>query len=475
MIMSEIQSYTETFAQISARTIEDMFGVSVKLAQPIEELKSVQCDRSFMISLFYTGTVYGEYMLAMDEQTAARIIGAAEANDDDAAFQLREEICDAMSETLNTIVGESIIELQTTYPKLSLTAPRVIFGQVRYPQFRTGKAILESEFGLIECHFCLDLMRLDVTTSLNAAMDSLVEINAQLKEANKQLAEQQAHLVLTEKMASVGILASGIAHEINNPLFFVDTNLSTLCDYVRVIDTSISMYGKLVESLDQTATICPVQYGELKGHTEAEDLDFILEDTKTLMSETRQGIQRIKTIVQNLKDFSHVDHAGHAEANLNTIIENTCQLIASSLPEHCRLIKRLPDIPKIICNAGEIGQAIASVLINAGQAVEPQGGEIRITTEFIDNQIRISIVDNGSGINAEDLPRVFDPFFTTKALGEATGLGLSITYGILEKHGGKIKIDSTVDCGTRVSMSFPVSPSTPRRTAMIESAHPSGY
>ena len=454
--MSNIQTHTSTFATIAARTIEDMFGTSVQFNHPVAEVKSVQSNRNFMISLFYTGTVYGEYMLAMDEQTAARIVGADPNSVGQDPLQMREDICDAMCETLNTIVGEAIVELQQFHPKLTLTAPRIYFGEVRYPQFRTGKAVLETEFGQIECHFCLDLMRLDLATSFSEAMDTLVKMNSQLKEANRQLAEQQAHLVLTEKMASVGILASGIAHEINNPLFFVDSNLSTLGDYVKVIDTSISMYGKLIDSIARSPEVCPVLIGEWKGHTEEQDLEFVLEDTKQLMRETQDGIERIKTIVQNLKDFSHVDRIGQSEADLNVIVMNTFQLIASNLPKQCRVSKQLAEIPYLLCNAGEIGQALAGIFINAGQAIV-DNGEIRISTQLLESHVQITVEDNGNGIRPEDLPLVFDPFFTTKPVGEGTGLGLSIAYGIFEKHGGDIEIESELGVGTRVTMKLPLS------------------
>ena len=453
--MSKITEHTRVFSDIACRTFQEMFGVELQSANEIEERNSVQTGKPFLVSLYYTGTVYGEYLLAMDEQTAANILGIEDELNEETREGIREEICDAMSETLNTIVGEAIINLQESYAKLTLTAPRIFFGEVRYPKFRTGKSIVSCEVGDIECHFCLDMMRLDLATSYAEAMESLVEINDQLKEANRHLAQQQAQLVHTEKMASVGILASGVAHEINNPLYFVDTNLSTLIEYVKVIDSTLVLYDKLCESISSKNAGFDQELATLRAETEEQDLGFVIEDTKQLVEESRQGVERIKGIVQGLKDFSQVDRGGLAEANISVVAENALGLVAAQLPSDCNIQTQFDEIPAVICNAGEIGQAIASVLVNAGQAIASDGN-ISLRTEASGSTVSIAIEDDGEGIASEHIDHLFEPFFTTKQVGEGTGLGLSIAYGTFEKHQGSISVESEVGKGTKVTMRLPL-------------------
>ena len=449
-----IVEHTNRFREIAARTIADMFGIEVESSEGATENSSVITSKSFLVSIYYTGTVYGEYLLAMDEETAAQIIG--EDLNDQNRETVREDICDAMAETLNTIVGESLVHLQETYAKLTLTAPRIFFGQVRYPSFKTGKTILRTEAGEIECHFCLDLMRLDLATSYQEAMGTLLNVNEKLKEANRHLAEQQQQLVLTEKMASAGLLAAGVAHEINNPLFFVDSNLKALVDYVNVIESVLDLYDNLCASLQGTDGKWVDELNTVREETEEHDLAFVMEDTKQLMKESSDGITRIKNIVQGLKDFSQSGEGGLAEADLNVILDNTCNVIESMLPTGSRLEKDFGDLPKIVCNAAEIGQVCASLLMNAGQAID-EDGVVRIHSKATDSGVKLIIEDDGEGIEQETIEHIFEPFFTTREEGQGTGLGLSIAYGIIQKHQGTISASSTPGNGAKFTITLPTS------------------
>jgi two-component system, NtrC family, sensor kinase len=453
--MTNILEHTENFGEVAARTINDMFGVDiVRRTEPLES-SSVATSKTFLVSIYYTGTVYGEYLLAMDESTAAKICGIEEPISQDNRDEVRETICDAMAETLNTIVGEAIVHLQRSFAKLTLTAPRIFLGEVRYPKFRTGLTTLCTTAGDIECHFCLDLMRLDLATSYQEAMGTLIDVNAKLKEANRHLAEQQAQLVLTEKMASVGILASGVAHEINNPLFFVDANLTTLGEYIAVIESILNLYDRLCESLHGADGRWTEELKLIHEENQEQDIEFVMEDTKQLMRESRDGIARIKNIVQGLRDFSQVDRGGFSEADLNVIAENACALVASTLPQHCRLEKQFAELPKLVCNAAEIGQVVASILINAGQAINGSGS-ISLRSESTDSNVILIAEDNGRGIDPKHIDHIFEPFFTTREEGAGTGLGLSIAYGIVQKHNGSISVHSTLGEGTKVTVRLPL-------------------
>jgi len=181
-----------------------------------------------------------------------------------------------------------------------------------------------------------------------------------------------------------------------------------------------------------------------------------MEDTKQLMCESREGIARIKDIVQGLRDFSQAERGGFAESDINVIAENACALVANTLPANCQLEKNFGDIPKIVCNTAEIGQVIASVLINAGQAIEETGGTIRLSSESTEADIVLIAEDDGRGIDADHVDHVFEPFYTTRDEGSGAGLGLSIAYGIIRKHNGSISLVSTVGQGTKVTIRLPI-------------------
>ncbi|MEM9644287.1 MAG: ATP-binding protein [Planctomycetota bacterium] len=453
--MSSLLPHTDRFVDVTAQTIHDVFGIKAVSSEPSVETPTLQTDKSLLVTVQYTGSVYGEYVLAMDEETAARLLGMDETIDDDNRDSVREDIGDALSETLNLIVGTSIVDLQKSHSKLTLTAPRLIFGNVRYPAFKTARGVLGTPAGPIECHFCLDRMRLDLATSYDEAMDSLLEVNDNLRQANERLAQQQAQLVHTEKMASVGILASGVAHEINNPLFFVDSNLHTLDDYVEILKSTLDLYNKLSQSVLDEDGRWIEQMDAIRNENDDQDLEFVLDDTKHLMEETRLGVRRIKAIVQSLKDFSQVDRGGMTQADLNLVVENTLLLIGKELPSRCEIETHLETLPPLVCNIAEIGQVVAGLILNAAQAI-PNEGTITVHSGLEDEHVLIRVTDDGCGIESEHLDHLFEPFYSTKPEGDHPGLGLSIAYGIVQKHAGSINFQSKPGVGTEVTMRLPL-------------------
>lgn len=446
--MGQIVDYTAAFQQITQRLLGEMFGTAHCVASPVEEASSVHTEKSFIVSLYYTGTVYGEYLLAMDEEVAARMIGYDEPIADDDRDVVRHAISDALSETLNVIVGEAIVELQDSYSKLTITSPRVYFGEIRYPQFRTGKSVLQTSHGEIECFFCLDRMRLSLAASYDEALASLMETNGKLKEANRHLAQQQAKLVQAEKMASIGVLASGVAHEINTPLFFVDMNLSVMDENIALIEALLHRYEKIEQRLEADG---------LPPDNEDDNFAEILNETREVVAEARDGVKRIKTVVTSLNEFSSMDQSGFAEADVNLIAKNACTLVASLLPEGCKIQQDLAELPLVYCNSGEIGQVLANVLTNAAQVVDV-GGHIQVSSHAVDEDVVFTIVDDGPGVAEEHVAQIFDPFFTTRDVGEGSGLGLSVSYGIVTKHSGSISIESQPGQGAKVTIRLPVSP-----------------
>lgn len=446
------------FQSATVDVLRDLFGIATTVQESVEEIASVHTEKTFIVSIYYTGTVYGEYILAMNEDTAAKILAIDEAEIHSNRLSVRDQVCDAFREALNMIVGKCLVRLQETYAKLTLTPPRVCFGSIRYPNFRTGKSVIQTAFGDIECHFCLDLMRLDLATSYQEALSSLLDVNDKLKQANQQLAQQQAQLVHSEKMASVGMLASGVAHEINNPLFFVDANLNTLGQYINVLDSVVGLYEKLCTRVHTADEELQAIISEVNSVRAAEDLDFVLEDTVHLLEESRQGLTRIKSIVKGLKEFSQVDIIGTTESDLNLIVHNAVTLLTHEFGGNRRIIIECQEIPNVLCNAAEIGQVILNLLLNASQAID-EIGYIRIRTYAKESDVFLEIQDDGCGISPENIRRIFEPFFTTKPVGKGTGLGLTIAYGIIQKHNGNIAIESEPGSGTLVRVRLPFHPS----------------
>ena len=453
--MSNLIQHTELYLECVQRRLEGMFDLSECTRSQAIETRSLETKKSFIVSIYYTGTVYGEYILAMDEETAAKVLGMETPIASLDRQKVREDICDAFTEALNMVVGESIVDLRREYPKLTFASPRVFFGEVRYPAFRTGKGTIETSAGPIECHVCVDSMRLDLATSYDEVIRSLLDVNEKLKDANRHLAEQQAQLVQSEKLASVGMLAAGVAHEINSPLFFVDSNLNVLNDYIGIIETTFGIYESLVESIQSMEGSLQSQSQKLCG--EDHDIYGVLTDTKALLNETCDGVQRIKNIVRGLKEFSQMERGEMRETDLNEIVTNSVQLVQHQFLPKCKLETVLTLLPPVSCNSGEIAQVIVNLLLNAGQAIDGYG-TIEIRTDCNEHEAILKVIDDGCGIAESTLDKIFDPFFTTKPVGEGTGLGLSISYGILKKHHGSIEVDSVVGRGSIFTVRLPFAP-----------------
>jgi signal transduction histidine kinase len=293
--------------------------------------------------------------------------------------------------------------------------------------------------------------------------EELLRIKTNLEEANQHLKQNQVQLVQSEKMASIGQLAAGVAHEINNPVGFINSNLTTLDEYRRDLTTLINNYLEL----EQLATKNPALSNNhdlvstleaIRNLKEKMDLDFILGDFDKIISESREGTDRIKKIVQDLKDFSHVDQAELKWANLNKGLESTLNIVWNEIKYKATVKKDYGDIPEVYCYPQQLNQVFMNILVNAAHAIEDKG-EIKISTAYLDGaepMVEIRISDTGKGIPPENLPKIFDPFFTTKPVGKGTGLGLSMAYSIIKKHDGEIKVESEVGKGTTFVIELPV-------------------
>lgn len=308
------------------------------------------------------------------------------------------------------------------------------------------------------------------TVQLEAALDKSMEAERQIQEstaaltashtglqrAYDELHAAQSRILQQEKMASVGQLAAGVAHEINNPIGFIISNLNTLKKYVaRLIDFQLIQQ----EALGKFAGIAPETgrniLTEVEKQRKALKIELMTEDLEPLIQESLEGGDRVKRIVQNLKSFARVDDQEDIMANINEGMESTLNIIWNELKYKATVTKKYGEIPQVLCNPGQLNQVFMNLLINAGHAIDTKG-EITIQSWAAEGRIFVSISDTGSGIPEQQLSRIFEPFFTTKKAGKGTGLGLSISNEIVRNHGGEIRVESEPGKGSTFTVSIPL-------------------
>jgi PAS domain S-box-containing protein len=276
----------------------------------------------------------------------------------------------------------------------------------------------------------------------------------------------QFQLLQSEKMASIGQLAAGVAHEINNPIAFVSSNLKTLSEYLNDIVRILKLTRSLPEAIEKEniveSDILNKRLEEIKSLEKEMKVDFIIEDLDTLIKESQEGTDRIIRIVRDLKTYAHPGDEKLKVADINENIESTLNIVWNEVKFKADVYKEYGDIPKIYCHPQELNQVFMNILVNAAQAIEGKG-EIIISTG-VDHQenIEIRIQDNGVGIPEENLSKLFNPFFTTKDVGKGTGLGLHVAFSIIQKHKGKIEIESKVGVGTTFIIRLPIKNENPQ-------------
>ena len=277
-------------------------------------------------------------------------------------------------------------------------------------------------------------------------------VEAELTALNEQLSMAQAQLLQSEKLASIGQLAAGVAHEINNPISFVFSNFGTLQTYVASLLRVLARY----EAAEPLIADADVARG-IADLREQVDLAFLQEDILALMAESRDGIERVRKIVQDLKDFSRVDaHQQWQWADLHQGIDSTLNIVNNEVKYKADVVKEYGTIPEVECLPSQINQVIMNIVVNGAQAIEGRRGRITIRTGASGGNVWIEIADNGCGIPQAIQSRIFDPFFTTKPIGTGTGLGLSLSYGIIQKHRGRIDMQSEEGVGTTFRIELPI-------------------
>jgi PAS domain S-box-containing protein len=287
-----------------------------------------------------------------------------------------------------------------------------------------------------------------------------VEIEQALRErerANLELTRKDDQLVRQEKLASLGQLAAGVAHEINNPVGFVNSNLQMLQTYLKDLTQYVERTTALTSRLSNTAERDGVRepIREFSEWSRQLRVEQTIEDARQAVVESIDGLNRVKKIVSALREFSHADQDEPDWADLNEGLESTINIVWNELKYKATLHRDYGDLPKVSCYPHQLNQVFMNLLVNAAQAI-PERGQIWVKTWADTDQVYIDIRDTGSGIPEDHLSKIFDPFFTTKPVGQGTGLGLSIVYGIVERHGGMIRVNSRVGEGTTFHLTFPI-------------------
>lgn len=313
---------------------------------------------------------------------------------------------------------------------------------------------IDQAYGKADADFALLAHSLDeMSRELNERNDALRrDRDAQAAMAHR-LEEAQNQLVQSEKMASVGQLAAGVAHEINNPVGYINSNLNTLGVYV----------GELLELLAgyeaSESELPAAQSKVLLALREKIDLPYLKKELPALLGESREGIGRVTKIVNDLKDFSHSDKGVFTWVNIHHGLNSTLNIATNEIKYKADVLKDYGNLPDIECLPSQLNQVFMNLVVNAAQAMDgAKRGTITVRTRQLDAEtVSIEIADDGSGIEEKNLLRIFDPFFTTKPIGKGTGLGLALSYGIIQKHHGSIHVASIAGQGTTFRICLPIS------------------
>ena len=272
--------------------------------------------------------------------------------------------------------------------------------------------------------------------------------NEKLNKAMNELKGTQAMLVHAEKMRSLGELVAGITHEINNPVNFIYGNLTHLSNYSQDLMDIIDKYKEYMELLP------PTQRAEMEKLLDEKEYEYLKDDLPDLIKSCREGTVRTKNIVMDLKNFSRTEKMVINEIDMNKEINTTLNILYNKYKNRITIHKEFEDVAPIDCYGGQLNQVLMNIIDNAIFAIKGEG-DIFIRTKDVGNNLVVEIEDTGTGIAKENIEKVFEPFFTTKGVGEGTGLGMSISYKIVESHGGKIDIDSELGKGTKFTITLP--------------------
>ncbi|RMF17321.1 MAG: GHKL domain-containing protein [Gammaproteobacteria bacterium] len=282
-----------------------------------------------------------------------------------------------------------------------------------------------------------------------------------IEQQEREASRAKLQLAQQEKMASLGQMVAGVAHELNTPLAFSRSNIELIGEALNQLQPAMQWGHKLVEEVKQQPEKGRLKLSfrapELRREAADYDPDLLPEEVGEVVNQTLAGLEQMAELVRNLKDFTRIDRAKVAHYEMNKGLDNVLYIAKSVIHTAIQIDKDYEDnLPRITCMPSQINQVFINLIQNAAQAVDPENGHITVRTRADGDRVRIEVEDNGSGIREDDLPHIFESFYTTKAPGEGTGLGLSIVKEIVDQHGGEIQVQSTVGEGTTFTVWLPV-------------------
>jgi two-component system NtrC family sensor kinase len=283
--------------------------------------------------------------------------------------------------------------------------------------------------------------------------ERILHLERALLEQNRALRQAQASLVQREKLASLGQLAAGVAHEINNPITYVSNNLAVLR---RDCLAALAVLERYRGGHAALAAAEPALAAEASRLAAEADLDYVQKNLPRLLDSSLKGLERVRDIVRNLRDFARLEEADFKAVDVNDALRATTEILRHELKQKSiQLRAGLGEVPAVMGHPGKLNQVFLNLLVNAVQACQP-GGAVAVRSRAESGNVVIEVEDDGSGIAPEVLPRIFEPFFTTKPVGQGTGLGLSVSYGIVRDHGGAIEVESTPGKGSTFRVRLPL-------------------
>lgn len=376
------------------------------------------------------------------------------------------------SPQLMEVVREARLQLQIQpddpiHIAASEALGRSISGRFIYPLRSFGRTMC-----LVECWLPkdgLEMVSVDLIRLIEKSSEQF-GLLFERKQADSQLKRQYKRLKFTldeltstknalyhsEKLASLGQLAAGIAHEINNPVAYVMGNFNPLNDYVDSMTRMLDLHGKFVSVIDQADLSVGIELRQQIDEIGADlDLDYVMEDVRSLVSESKDGLLRVRDIIVNLNEFARKDSINAEPVDLNASIESTLKILSNDLKTGVNVTLELGELPSVVCQPGLIKQVMLNLIRNGTQAMDGKG-DMKICTEVDGEYAVLRVRDSGSGIPPEVIDKIFDPFFTTKPVGEGTGLGLSLCHGIVDRHGGVLEVSESSEKGTEFRLALPI-------------------
>jgi len=459
--ISAILHEEKTYLLVQARDIRQERQIEDKLEQALSRLQAtLEATGNGILAIDWQGRIVS--MNRMFSAIWSIPEGLLESHDDAAILEhvcvqvaeqaacrerLRTVVDGSDSEEVFNLLDERVFECKSRPQYIGENIVGRVFSFADITQrIRAEEALRESKDELER--------RVELRTSeLSLANDKLHVERQQQAELIAKLEEAHNQLLQSEKMASIGQLAAGVAHEINNPVGFVKSNLGTLQRYIANIGLVLTAYEEIEHELGEASQ---ASVSQLKKDLE---LAYLQDDIKSLLAETSDGVQRVQDIVRDLKSFSHVNNAEQEWANLEAGIDSTLNVVWNELKYKAKVVKEYAGLPEIKCSPSQLNQVFMNLLVNASQAIE-EHGQITIRTGISESEVWVEIEDTGKGIPPENQARIFEPFFTTKPVGKGTGLGLSLSYGIVKKHNGRIEFTSGLGKGSTFRVVLPLTVET---------------